>query len=247
MNLNELNLDKNKYDELTNSKLDIFFIKAKNLNPGRYSFEIDLDLFDNDSEEETQELDYIHKTISILNFTINESNQVYQHFENDNNFPKINFSILSSYDTLKIRKKVGKFFSGCTLSHLTFNILKENKRIKVSNRVDFLDVFLNNIEFIIDATKSNQFNTVCPVKFESGVAVELDFKFELGDLTCLTILNRIFKLFSILLNNAKDCENSINFLLENYFQESIATTVRNILDKKIEQKGCDSCNSCITF
>ena len=244
LNINELNLNQSRYEELTNSKLEIFFNKAKNLGSGKYNFEIDIDLLNNNSDQDqTPNSELQRKTLSILNFQINEFNQIFTHNENDNNFPTIHFSVPSHYD----QKQIDKFNSGCSLTHLTFRILKHNNTLQVSKTIDFLDIFLTNIESIIDSTKNNVFTSKCPIKFDSNLLVELDLKFEVGDITCLAILNRILNLFSILLNHARDCENTISFFLENYFQDSISAVVRSILEKKQEMKSCSACGNCLVF
>jgi len=239
VNIDDLDLNEDRYAELTYSKLFLFFNRGKSLPVGKYNIEADIDLFNKDSDEDSSEQDYTHKSLSLLNFKIEEVGQYFKQNENNNNFPPIGFG--SNFDR---RKREPKFYSGCTLANLTLFITKDSKKVTSSSRLDFLDLFLNNIEAIIDSNKNNTFIISYPLKVDPYNNVELDFKFELGDLTCISILNRIFKLFSILLNNAKDCENSISFILENYFQDSISFMVKNLLEKKQETKGCDACTNC---
>ena len=248
-----------EYTENVNGSFFVSFNRIENFPPDVYNFEIVIERI-KDDDEFTDKKDYkMTDTRQIQNFKIETLYENFDHNTDKNNlFSEIHFGFPSKFVNLCKDIVNEKAFSGCSLSTFYIRILnKDNEEITRSSSYLFLDIFIVSIEDLL-VSNSGEFKLNFPIRLKNNnknivdykeFYIELDFSFKLGDIACISIYNRIYKLFSHLLVYEKECHNCLNHLLDVYFKNTVASMIRYILDNNLSenQSGCKPCSSCNIF
>ena len=239
------------------SKLKVKLIKTIDFNPGRYYFTIK-------SHEIKQEDNNpcIYQNNYFLNKKLGlDIKQSENEHEVSNEFEEI---IFREFDLNSVGKMKNNINSGSTFSFFNLLVCDNSNESKSDFKCEslktyFLEIILNTLDNILDISKTS-FTENIEIQlsrnphqgsFEKNkvkstlVSVILELNFEFDDLTRASILRRISNVFKEVLDTKKMNENSIDLVLDKYF-ETIGESVKNCLNKTMENQK-DACCDCIVF